>query len=348
MTASCPVRRSGCHPSDAGWGSCPRRVRSSPTSTSQATSPSASHATAMHAWRRCCPSSACRDWAPAVCRSCRVGSGSASPLLARSLPSRRLLLDEPFSALDASLRGACAARCARRWRRPARPRCSSPTTRRRRCPSPTGSRSARRPGRAGGKPRPPLERPADLETARFVGEVVELGRARHRRQHRDVRARRGACAPGVPAAGTRGVIVLRPGAAGRRRRAGGGGRRRARGPRHRPLLLVPRPRQPAAGSSWPTATRSPCGCPAGAGRARATASGSSYPCRARAGPPSVEVRIAPRMRPCRSVAGVRPTGGARRLRSSRSMLATWLELVAMGNGRGPTAAGRRDRVRASG
>ena len=48
-----------------------------------------------------------------------------------------LLLDEPFSSLDARCAPSCARRCTRCCASRARRRCSSPTTRRRRSRSPT-------------------------------------------------------------------------------------------------------------------------------------------------------------------------------------------------------------------
>ena len=89
------------------------------------------------------------------------------------------------------------------------------------------------------------ERPVDLDTARFVGEVVEL-------EATVIADGIATCAlgdvhvPGAPAEGTRGVIVLRPEqlAVVDERGVGTAPAHGALG--HRPVVLVPRARQPAA------------------------------------------------------------------------------------------------------
>ena len=196
---------------------------------------------------RCWRSSACRGSARVACRSCRAASSSASPSPARSRRNRTSCCSTSRSPRSTRRCACdCGARCARCWRRPAPRPCSSPTTRRRRCPSPTGWRWCAT-GRVVqvASPDDLYERPVDLDTARFVGEVVELDAS-------VVADGIVTCSlgdvhvPGAPAEGTRGVIVLRPEQLAVVDERGVGTAAGPRRPGHRPGLLVPRARQPAA------------------------------------------------------------------------------------------------------
>ena len=129
---------------------------------------------------------------PAAARGARPGAGAASPAL--------VLLDEPFDALDAGLRAQVRAEVREAAARAAAPRrCSSPTTRRRRCRSPTASPSC-----AAGAivqaadPQTLYRDPVDAEVAGFLGEAVLLAGELRRRTRRTPRS--AGCRPAAPAA----------------------------------------------------------------------------------------------------------------------------------------------------